>query len=106
MTTTEIQTGQASATLRLQSILAVSAARVAAVWRAAKNRRQVGNLLGWDDRMLADIGLTQGDIRSALAAPLSEDPSQQLQLRSSERRNAVRASARERVIRRRYGLEI
>ncbi len=106
MTTTEIQTGQVPATHRLQSILAVSAARVAAVWRAAQNRRQVGKLLGWDDRMLADIGLSQGDVRSALATPFPEDPSQHLRLLSGERRNAIRASARERVVRRRYGLEI
>jgi uncharacterized protein YjiS (DUF1127 family) len=105
MTTHEIHAPSETTGQRLQSILAVSASRVAAVWRAAQNRRSVGRLLEWDDRMLRDIGLTQGDVRSALAAPVAEDPSQQLRLLSGERRQAIRASARENAVRNRYGLD-
>ena len=38
-----------------------------ALWQAVRNRRSVAKLLEWDDRMLRDIGLTQSDVRSAMA---------------------------------------
>ncbi len=69
-------------------------ARVAAMWTAVKNRRSVNNLLYWDDRMLSDIGLTSCDVRGALAARMSEDPSQALRSFSQERKAAVRAHSR------------
>ena len=108
MATTELtHTRPASAGERLQHLVEAAAARVASLWNAAKNRRSVARLLEWDDRMLSDIGLTQGDVRSALAARFSEDPSQHLGLFSGERRFAVRANARERIAQRRSsGLEI
>jgi len=87
---------------RIQRVLEVSATRVAAAWRAARNRRSVGRLLEWDDRMLRDIGLTQNDVRSALAARFAEDPSRHLGFLSSERRSAIRAGVREEEARRRY----
>ena len=86
---------------RIQRMIEVSAASVAAVWRAARNRRSVGRLLEWDDRMLRDIGLTQGDVRAALAARGAEDPSRRLGLLSGERHAAIRANAREEAARRR-----
>jgi hypothetical protein len=45
--------------------------------------------------MLSDIGLTQGDVRSALSGGLTEDPTDQLGARYGERRYAIRATARE-----------
>ena len=45
--------------------------------------------------MLSDIGLTQGDVRSALSGGLTEDPTDQLGARYGERRYATRATARE-----------
>ena len=45
------------------------ARRCAALWRATQNRRSVAKLLEWDDRMLKDIGLTQGDVLSVMALP-------------------------------------
>lgn len=96
---TELGTGLGE---RVQRVFAVSAARVAAVWRAAKNRRAVNGLLDWDDRMLRDIGLTQNDVRAALSGRLAEDPSPQLQLLSSERRAAIRAQRREAHLREQF----
>ncbi len=83
---------------RIQHVIVVSAARVAAVWKAAKNRREVNRLLEWDDRMLRDIGLTQNDVRSALAGRAGDDPSSRLKVFSSERRAAIRASRQETAI--------
>ena len=47
--------------------------------------------------MLGDIGLTPGDVRSALAAPVGDDPSYRLGVLSIERRAAFRAQAAERM---------
>ena len=76
-----------------------AAARLAAVWRAAQNRRAVAKLLQWDDHMLRDIGLTQGDVYSVMATPAGEDPSRRLSALSAERRAAIRAEALERLAR-------
>jgi uncharacterized protein YjiS (DUF1127 family) len=92
---------------RLQHVVAVSAARVAGVWRAVQNRRSVGRLAEWDDRMLSDIGLTRGDVHAALAGRVAEDPSARLEVLSSERRSAARARRREEAVRRElHGLEV
>jgi uncharacterized protein YjiS (DUF1127 family) len=77
------------------TLVEVGARRLVAVWNAARNRRSVARLLEWDDRMLSDIGLTQGDVRSALSGRLTEDPTDQLGARYGERRYATRATARE-----------
>jgi uncharacterized protein YjiS (DUF1127 family) len=63
---------------------------------AYRNRRQVARLLSWDAHMLRDIGLTPGDVRSALASPLADDPSYRLDTMARERRHALQAGARER----------
>lgn len=62
---------------------------------AVRNRRQVAKLMSWDARMLRDIGLTRGDVQSAMASPLREDPSYRLDTIARERRSAFRAAARE-----------
>ena len=98
MVTTELH-AQHGAGERFLAFAAGVAAHVAAVWRAAQNRRSVAKLLAWDERMLKDIGLTEGDVRSAMAVPASEDPSQRLRALSVERRAAVRAEALERLSR-------
>jgi uncharacterized protein YjiS (DUF1127 family) len=99
MATTELTHSQTSQIgERIQHVIEVSAARVAAVWQAAKNRRDVNRLLEWDDRMLRDIGLTQNDVRAALSGTVAEDPSSRLSLLSSERRAADRAARREATV--------
>ena len=51
-----------------------------------KNRRDATMLAGLDDRMLADIGLTRGDLRDAYSEPVWSDPTAVLVSRSHERR--------------------
>lgn len=98
MATTELAHSRpAGAGERLRHLVEGGFARLAAMWRAARNRRSVGKLLDWDSRMLSDIGLTPGDVRSALASPLGDDPSCRLGVLSVERRAAFRAQASERL---------
>jgi uncharacterized protein YjiS (DUF1127 family) len=75
--------------------------RATAYVEAVRNRRQVAQLLHWDSHMLRDIGLTPGDVRSAMATPLGDDPSCRLDSMARERRNAFHDAARERVERER-----
>ncbi|MEJ1157699.1 DUF1127 domain-containing protein [Prosthecomicrobium sp. N25] len=69
---------------------------VGSLWRVRRNRREVADLLEFDDRMLADIGLMRGDVTSALASPLDVDPSTRLRIFAVERRAGMRAQAMER----------
>ena len=55
-----------------------------ALVNALKHRREVRHLAEFDDRMLADIGLTRGDVMGALDEPLTRNPSWVL-VRSAER---------------------
>ena len=83
---TSIQISQTqSGSDRVRHVLAVSVARVAAVWKAATNRRAVVRLHDLDDRMLRDIGLTRHDVHAALAGRRTEDPSPHLQAVSGKR---------------------
>ncbi|MEO8667491.1 MAG: DUF1127 domain-containing protein [Bauldia sp.] len=99
MVTTEFTHGPAQRTFAEGLLAAVArfANRVVGTWHAAQNRRAVAKLLFWDDRMLHDIGLTQGDVYSVMAAPAGEDPSRKLTLISTERRAAIRAEALQRL---------
>ena len=54
--------------------------------RLVKNRRDATTLAGLDDRMLADIGLTRGDVRDAFSEPVWRDPTAILVSRAHERR--------------------
>ena len=53
--------------------------------RSLVNRRSVARLSEFDDRMLADIGLSRQDVDWALHLPFSADPSRELEAR--RRRN-------------------
>ena len=55
---------------------------------AYRNRRDASALAAFDDRMLADIGLTRSDVRDAFAEPLWQDPTELLRMRAIERRRA------------------
>src|SRR5262245_38637494 len=63
---------------------------LANAWR---HRHDAAALARLDDRMLADIGLTRGDLNDALAEPLWRDPTSVLARRHHERRKARRAAA-------------
>jgi uncharacterized protein YjiS (DUF1127 family) len=60
--------------------------RVRAVLHMLKNRRDATILAGMDEHMLADIGLTRGDIRDAFSEPVWRDPTAVLVSRAQERR--------------------
>jgi uncharacterized protein YjiS (DUF1127 family) len=99
MATTEFDISQLRSPLRERIVVAAATvrARIAGTWRAMRNRRAVAGLLDWDPHMLKDIGLTAGDVRSAMSGPLMEDPSYRLGVLSVERRAGIRAAARERL---------
>ena len=68
--------------------------RARQVAQLVKNRRDATMLAGLDDRMLADIGLTRGDLRDAYSEPVWSDPTAILVSRAQERRvNRRRSSA-------------
>ena len=63
------------------------AASVMGIWRlvvAIKHRRELAHLADFDDRMLADIGLTRTDLRYAYSEPLWRDPTSMLARRARE----------------------
>ena len=98
MVTTELTTTtSATAGEKLRYVARALVAGAAAMWRSVSNRRAVGRLLDLDERMLRDIGLTSGDVRSAMATPLRDDPSLRLRVLAVERRAAHRAQAKERL---------
>ncbi len=60
---------------------------LADAWR---HRHDAAVLAAFDDRMLADIGLTRADLNDALAQPRWRDPTIVLAYRHRERRRARR----------------
>jgi len=61
--------------------------------RAIKHRREAQILARLDAKMLADIGLTQADVRDAFSEPLWRDPTGVLATRITERRGGRRRAA-------------
>lgn len=57
--------------------------------RARRHRRDAQMLAGLDRHMLADIGITRGDLRDAFSEPFWEDPTALLRERAIERRLAT-----------------
>jgi uncharacterized protein YjiS (DUF1127 family) len=90
MTMTTMTLPAAGAFARLTHLSGTVALRVVNFLRALKARHQMDGLVGFDDRMLADIGLTRGDLRDAISEPLWRDPTAILVARSRERRTARR----------------
>jgi uncharacterized protein YjiS (DUF1127 family) len=73
-------------TRMVQFSVGIVTARLRALAQTVKNRRDASILTGLDDRMLADIGLTRGDIRDAYSEPVWRDPTAILVNRAEERR--------------------
>jgi uncharacterized protein YjiS (DUF1127 family) len=81
--------GTQTPSLFVAAVVAVygfAAARARDALELLKNRRDAAALAGLDDRMLADIGLTRGDLRDAYSEPVWRDPTAILVSRAQERR--------------------
>jgi len=70
----------------VNAVAGFAVARMREVLQVVKNRRDANALAGLDDRMLADIGLTRGDLRDAYSEPVWRDPTAILVSRAYERR--------------------
>jgi len=68
------------------AVAGVVVERVRVVLQMVKNRRDATILAGMDEHMLADIGLTRGDVRDAFSEPVWRDPTALLVSRAHERR--------------------
>jgi len=77
----------------VNTVTGFAVARARRFAQLAKNRRDAVVLSGLDDRMLADIGLTRGDVRDAYSEPVWRDPTAILVSRSHERRINRRRTA-------------
>jgi len=76
---------------RVLSVLAGRARRaLKQLAEKVKSRRDAMRLAELDDRMLADIGLSRGDLRDAFALPPWRDPGGLLARRVAERRGSRR----------------
>ena len=79
-----------SAATPVARALAIVAARTSRALKQlaekVKNRHDAMRLAELDDRMLADIGLTRGDLRDAYSEPVWRDPTAILVSRAHERR--------------------
>lgn len=90
-----------SKTFALASLAAVSGAIVnvavvvAKAWTARRHRRAIHKLLYVDDYMLADIGITRGDIMASLSGGALDDASTRLGDLARERREGQTAQRRE-----------
>ena len=70
----------------VNTVTGVVVARMRQLAQFVKNRRDAVTLANLDDRMLADIGLTRGDVRDAVSGPVWRDPTAILVSRAQERR--------------------
>ncbi len=70
----------------INAVAGIVALRLRDLARIVKNRQDAAMLAGLDDRMLADIGLTRGDVRDAVSEPMCRDPTDLLVSRAHERR--------------------
>jgi uncharacterized protein YjiS (DUF1127 family) len=70
----------------VNAVAGIAVARARQFAQMVKNRRDASILAGMDDHMLADIGLTRGDLRDAISEPVWRDPTAILVSRAQERR--------------------
>jgi uncharacterized protein YjiS (DUF1127 family) len=60
-----------------------------------KHRKGLAALANFDDRALADIGLTRSDLYDALAQRVWDDPTSMLECRRTARRDLTRGAPKE-----------
>jgi uncharacterized protein YjiS (DUF1127 family) len=77
----------------VHAVYGFALARTRDLLQLLKNRRDAAALSGLDERMLADIGLTRGDLRDAYSEPVWRDPTAILVSRVHERRISRRRVA-------------
>ena len=77
----------------VNAVAGVVADRSRRLFQTLKSRRDAVILAGLDDHMLADIGLTRGDVRDAYSEPVWRDPTAILVSRAHERRINRRRTA-------------
>jgi uncharacterized protein YjiS (DUF1127 family) len=80
---------------RAAALVSSAAAAVAAAISREIDRRRTMQLLGCEDRMLADIGITRSDVYASLLTSAGEKASDRLARARRSRRDAERAQARE-----------
>jgi uncharacterized protein YjiS (DUF1127 family) len=74
----------------VNAVVGIVVARTRELAQSVKNRRDAVILAGLDDHMLADIGLTRGDVRDAFSESVWSDPTAILLSRVNERRTSRR----------------
>jgi uncharacterized protein YjiS (DUF1127 family) len=74
----------------VNAVVGIVVARMRQLAQFLKNRRDGVILAGLDDHMLADIGLTRGDVRDAFSESVWSDPTAILLSRVNERRTSRR----------------
>ena len=67
--------------------------------KALRHRREIKHLAEFDERMLADIGLTRSDVTSALDEPLTRNPSWVLVRRAERHSRSERLAPSARPVR-------
>ena len=68
------------------SVLALVTRWLKELVEARRHRREANVLVGLDQRMLADIGITRADLRDAFSEPFWDDPTTLLRERALGRR--------------------
>jgi uncharacterized protein YjiS (DUF1127 family) len=68
------------------AVLRALRGRLGELVRVYRNRSDAAVLIGFDERSLADMGLTRSDVRDAFASPPWQDPTNLLRARALERR--------------------
>lgn len=77
----------------VNAVTGIVALRLREFVQTVKGRHDAALLAGLDDRMLADIGLTRGDVRDAFSEPVWRDPTNILVSRAHERRISRRRTS-------------
>jgi uncharacterized protein YjiS (DUF1127 family) len=93
MATPEFAT-HATASGRFPRLATAVLGRAVSLWSAWRDHRAVASMLYLDERILRDIGVTEGDIRAVLAVtPARHDPSRRLAAIVAERRADAASAA-------------